>query len=229
MITYENKDKFGAPPLNEWRDVDANEVKAAVNMLASRTYRVFETMPDLEDLTDGEVAFVVSGGVTPPDPDLVNLVTALAPTPTFTGSELSSANVPGGASGNWDNAWNEIVSPNTTYENGTVIGASLTIPFVNRYIEVDLGANYRVKKLAMWGRNGNECVDEFELQARVNDGDFVTVLSGNLLRNDTMQYFDIETLSEYRIWRLMVLTNHNPGATSRVTFWDIRLLGDPIS
>lgn len=74
-ITFNNKDKNGAAPLNQFRDVDANEIKASVNAaydqidlkVATANYsmtdipdgtdfrkvKVYTTLPGPETLTTG--------------------------------------------------------------------------------------------------------------------------------------------------------------------------------
>jgi len=216
-------------------DADINQIKEVINDHADKLnlggggYRVFESMPSLEDLADGEVAFVVSGGVVPdpdPDPELVNIVTQLATGATFSGSGLSSSNVPDGASGNWDNAWNEIIAPATMYENAT------TITIFNfsevRFVKVDLKAQYTADILRMWGGNFDNCINDFKLQGSNNDIAWTDLLTGNLLKNGQYQDFEITSPGSYRYYRINVLSNHTTGSNTRATLWDIRLLGDAI-
>ena len=76
-ITYNNKDKNGAAPLNQFRDVDANEIKTSVNAAYDaidakvettdfnmteiadgtdfRKVRVYTTAPDVATLTTGSL------------------------------------------------------------------------------------------------------------------------------------------------------------------------------
>ncbi len=220
-------------------DADINQIKEAINDHSDRldlggsSYRVFESMPSLEDLADGEVAFVVSGGVVPdpdpdPDPELVNIVTQVS-SPVFTGSSLSSSNVAGVS--DWSHAWNETILPANDFENGTVISSFADgVPNYefSRRINVDLGTGYVVKKLRMWGGDFNTCVNEFILQGSNNNSTWTDLIEDNLLRNGNHQTFTVDTPASYRYYRIRVFSNHQPLTVSRVTFWDVRLLGDAI-
>ena len=58
-ITFEDKDKFGAPPVNLFTDVDANEIKTAVNELANDVSELDGKIAELENSVAEDEGVVV--------------------------------------------------------------------------------------------------------------------------------------------------------------------------
>ena len=61
-ITYTDKDKDGSAPVNQWRDLDANEVKTSVNAAYDELARIDTTdyleLPDAEEFNSDVLIFV---------------------------------------------------------------------------------------------------------------------------------------------------------------------------